>query len=125
MFLAKILILCSACLLISATPQGFGGFGAPKTLQGEELVSAQRVLQASLTKLAAGEGPHYRISKIRSASTQVVAGSKHIYSVELIDNEGAIKVCNVDIWSRSWLPNGIQVTFRCPNEPELVRQHSA
>jgi len=60
MFLAKILIFCTACLLISATPQGFGGFGAPKTLQGEELASAQRTLQASLTKLATGEGPHYR-----------------------------------------------------------------
>ncbi|XP_017006105.2 sarcocystatin-A-like [Drosophila takahashii] len=125
MFVAKILILCSACLLVSGTPQGFGGFGAPKTLEGEELVESQRTLQASLTKLAAGEGPHYRISRIISATTQVVAGSKDEYNVELIDREGVIKVCNVDIWSRSWLPNGIQVTFRCPNEPELVRTHNA
>ncbi|XP_017006102.2 sarcocystatin-A-like [Drosophila takahashii] len=125
MFLAKILILFTACFLVSANGHSFGAVGAPRTLEGEDLASAQRTLEASLTKLAAGEGPHYRISKILSATSQVVAGSKHVYSVELIDNEGATKVCNVDIWSRSWEPNGIQVTFRCPNEPELVRKHNA
>ncbi|EDV46277.1 sarcocystatin-A [Drosophila erecta] len=122
MFLAKILILCSACVLISATHTAFG---APRTLEGADLVSAQETLQASLTKLAAGDGPHYRISKILSASRQVVSGYRNDYTVELIDNEGATKVCNVDIWSQSWLPNGIQVTFRCPNEPEVVRSHDA
>ncbi|KAH8356632.1 hypothetical protein KR084_005846 [Drosophila pseudotakahashii] len=125
MFLAKIVILFTACFLVSANAHAFGAVGAPRTLEGEDLVSAQRTLQASLTKLAAGEGPHYRISKILSATSQVVAGSKHAYSVELIDNEGATKVCNVEIWSRSWVPNGIEVIFRCPNEPELVRKHNA
>ncbi|KAH8356631.1 hypothetical protein KR084_005847 [Drosophila pseudotakahashii] len=128
MFVAKILILCSACLLVSGTPQGFGGFGgfgAPRSLEGEDLAASQRTLEASLSKLAAGEGPHYRISKILSASTQVVAGSRDEYSVELIDSEGATKVCEVVIWSRSWLPNGIQVTFNCPNEPKVVRTYSA
>lgn len=65
------------------------------------------------------------LSKILSATSQVVSGFKNDYSVELIDNQGATKVCQVDIWSQSWLPNGIQVTFRCPNEPELVRKHDA
>ncbi|XP_016970263.1 sarcocystatin-A-like [Drosophila rhopaloa] len=125
MFVTKILLLSTACVLVGATPQGFGGFGAPQTVEGEDLVKAQEVLQASLTKLDDGEGPHYRISRILSASTQVVAGNKDVYSVELIDNFGATKVCNVDIWSRSWLPNGIQVTFDCPNEPKLVKFHSA
>ncbi|XP_016948104.1 sarcocystatin-A [Drosophila biarmipes] len=125
MFAAKILILCSACLLASATPQGFGPPGAPIPLQGEELVEAQRTLQASLNSLAAGEGPYYRISRILSASVQVVAGTNNAYEVELIGNDNIVKVCNVDIWSRSWLPNGIRVTFRCPNEQELVRVHNA
>ncbi|XP_016948040.1 sarcocystatin-A [Drosophila biarmipes] len=124
MFFTKILILCTACLLVSKA-HGFGAVGAPRTLEGEDLAKAQRTLQASLTKLAAGEGPHYRISKIISATSQVVAGSKHVYNVELIDNEGATKVCTVEIWSRTWKQNGIEVTFKCPNEPELVKQHSA
>nr|XP_016936739.1 sarcocystatin-A-like [Drosophila suzukii] len=125
MFFAKILILCAVCLLVSAKVQGHGAVGAPKTLEGEDLASAQRTLQASLTKLAAGEGPRYRISKIISATSQVVAGSKHIYSVELINADGDTKLCTVEIWSRSWVENGVEVTFRCANEPELVRSHSA
>ncbi|XP_016991181.1 sarcocystatin-A-like [Drosophila rhopaloa] len=127
MFVAKILLLCTACVLVSATPLGFGAprIGGPRTLEGEDLVKAQEVLQASLTKLDDGEGPHYRISKIRSASTQVVSGFLNTYSVELTDNFGATKVCDVEIWSQSWLPNGIQVTFDCPNEPKLVKKHSA
>ncbi|XP_017018030.1 sarcocystatin-A [Drosophila kikkawai] len=125
MFFAKILLLCTVCALASATPQGFGVLGGPKQLEGQELVESQKTLQASLDKLAAGEGPYYRISRILSASTQVVAGTNDSYSVELIDRTGATKVCDVDIWSRGWLPNGIRVTFRCPNEPELIKKHNA
>jgi len=69
--------------------------------------------------------PMYSISKIISATSQVVAGSKHIYSVELINADGDTKLCTVEIWSRSWVENGVEVTFRCANEPELVRSHSA
>ncbi|XP_017063973.1 sarcocystatin-A [Drosophila eugracilis] len=123
MFLAKIAILCTVLVLVSGNEE-YPTFGGPKTLQGEELARSQETLQNSLTKLAAGEGPHYRISKVISAFTQVVAGSRDVYTVELIDSSGATKVCEVDIWSRTWLPNGIQVTFKCPNEPELVRSHS-
>lgn len=60
-----------------------------------------------------------------SASVQVVAGTLERYNVELIDSNQETKVCDVEIWDRSWLPNGIEVTFNCPNEPKLVRNHSA
>ncbi|EDW51230.1 sarcocystatin-A [Drosophila sechellia] len=122
MFLAKILILCTACVLVSAS---WAEFGAPRNLEGQDLANAQQRLEASLTKLAAGDGPHYRLSKVLSATSQVVSGVRNDYSVELIDNQGATKVCHVDIWSKPWLPGGIQVTFNCPNEPELVRRHDA
>ncbi|XP_017041917.1 sarcocystatin-A [Drosophila ficusphila] len=128
MFAAKILILCAvSCVLVNATPQGLGGIvGGVRNLDGKDLAEAQETLQTSLTKLAAGaDGPHYRISKVLSATHQVVSGSAYVFSVELIDNQEAKKVCDVNIWSQPWLPNGIKVTFKCPNEPELVRQHSA
>ncbi|KAH8408962.1 hypothetical protein KR009_004560 [Drosophila setifemur] len=124
MFVVKILILLTACVLASAVPQGLGAVGAPRELQGEELVNAQKDLESSLLKLAAGSGPNYRISKVYRATYQVVSGSSTKFSVELIDNEGATKTCDVDIWNQSWLPDGIQVTFRCPNQPEIVRVHS-
>uniref|UniRef100_A0A6P4FKW7 Sarcocystatin-A-like n=1 Tax=Drosophila rhopaloa TaxID=1041015 RepID=A0A6P4FKW7_DRORH len=128
MFVAKILLLCTACVLVSAAPQrfrDFGAFGAPRAFEEDDLAKAQEVLQASLTKLDAGEGPHYRISQILSARAPLASGTLNTYSVELIDSFGATKVCDVLIWSRPWMPNGIRVTFECPNEPKVVRNHSA
>ncbi|EDV95104.1 sarcocystatin-A [Drosophila grimshawi] len=124
MFVAKMLFVLAAVVLVSGTPQGFGGFGAPRILTESELESSRKVLQNSLTKLAAGEGPNYTISKILSASVQVVAGSLDKYSVELIDSAGEKKVCDVSIWTRSWLPNGTEVTFDCPNEQKVIKNHS-
>ncbi|TDG41127.1 hypothetical protein AWZ03_012454 [Drosophila navojoa] len=121
MFVAKIVLLCAAVALVSGNPQMLG---APRQLSGAELEQSKLTLQESLTKLAAGEGPSYRISKILSASHQVVAGSLDSYTVELIDSNNQTKVCDVKIWSRTWLENGIEVTFECPNEVTLVRKHS-
>ncbi|XP_030563185.1 sarcocystatin-A [Drosophila novamexicana] len=122
MFVAKVLFVCAAVVLVSGYPQVFGG---PRQLSESEIEEATNRLQSSLTKLAAGEGPNYRISKVLSASTQVVSGSLDKYNVELIDSNDAKKVCNVEIWNRSWLPNGIEVTFDCPNERKVIKNHSA
>ncbi|KAH8262753.1 hypothetical protein KR026_011994 [Drosophila bipectinata] len=125
MFLAKILLLCTACVLVMGKPHGFGLLGGPKQLEGQELIDAQKELNSSLIKLDAGDGPHYRIVKVLNASSQVVAGTAYKFTVELIDENDVKKECKVDIWNRSWLPNGIEVTFKCPNEPELIKKHSA
>ncbi|KAH8329288.1 hypothetical protein KR074_007130 [Drosophila pseudoananassae] len=124
MFFAKILLLCTACVLVMGKPQGVG-FGGVSQLEGQELIDAQKELNSSLVKLDGGDGPHYRIVKVLEASSQVVAGISYKYTVELIDENDVKKECKVDIWNRSWLPNGIQVTFKCPNEPELIKNHSA
>ncbi|BFG00471.1 sarcocystatin-A [Drosophila madeirensis] len=137
MFKHKFLLICLALAgigaLASGSPHGdgeappaaIGGLGAPRTLTGAELDRAHATLTSSLNTLAAGEGPSYRVSKIMSATVQVVAGSLNSYIVELIEPNGATKVCEVRIWSRHWLPNGIQITFNCPNEPEVVKTHNA
>ncbi|XP_022208511.2 sarcocystatin-A [Drosophila obscura] len=139
MFNRKFLLICVAfagiAALVSGSPHGdgdgevpppaFGGLGAPRTLSGAELENAHATLKASLDRLAAGEGPSYRVSKILSASVQVVAGSLNSYIVELIEPNGITKVCEVRIWSRHWLPNGIEVTFNCPNEPQVIKSHNA
>ncbi|KAH8397969.1 hypothetical protein KR222_007565 [Zaprionus bogoriensis] len=124
MFVAKILLVCAAVALVDANGLG-GGFGAPQEVSPEDLAQATEVLKASLSKLAAGDGPNYRVVRVLSATSQVVAGSLDKYKVELVDANGAQKVCDVQIWSRSWLPNGIEVTFNCPNEPTLIKTHSA
>lgn len=58
MFVAKILLVCATVALVAATPQ-LGGFGAPRELSAEELAESTKVLQSSLAKLAAGDGPSY------------------------------------------------------------------
>ncbi|XP_064537038.1 sarcocystatin-A [Drosophila montana] len=122
MFVAKVLFVCAAVVLVSGYPLALGG---PRQLSESEIEEATNTLQKSLTKLAAGEGPNYRISKVLSVTTQVVSGSLDKYNVELIDSNGDKKVCNVEIWGRSWLPNGIEVTFDCPNEEKVIKNHSA
>lgn len=66
---------------------------------------------------------YHRLGKIISATRQVVSGSKYVYEAELIQGEKT-KTCNVEIWSQPWLPNGIQVTFNCP-DGKVVKKHSA
>ncbi|XP_017138517.1 sarcocystatin-A [Drosophila miranda] len=135
MFNEKSLFICLAlaCALVSGSPHGdgdevppsIGGLGAPKTLSGSELDSAKSTLTYSLDTLAAGEGPSYRVSKIMSATVQVVSGFLNSYIVELVEPNGVTKVCEVKIWSRNWLPNGIEITFNCPNEPLVIKSHGA
>lgn len=63
------------------------------------------------------------MGKIISAKSQVVAGIKYVYEVELIEGEKT-KTCTVEIWSQPWLENGVQVTFNCP-DGTVVKKHSA
>lgn len=66
-----------------------------------------------------------RLIKVHSASTQVVAGSLTKCCVDLQDEMGNIKKSNIAIWSRPWLPDGIEVTIECDGEDAVVRKHSA
>ncbi|XP_013114797.1 sarcocystatin-A-like [Stomoxys calcitrans] len=89
-----------------------------------DLKKVEDDLKVSLSKLAAGDdGPHYTLGKIYSATVQIVQGTKTKIVADLIDRNGKTKKCGVTIWSRPWLPNGIQVTFDCDGEPQVVRTH--
>ncbi|XP_017846215.1 sarcocystatin-A-like [Drosophila busckii] len=96
--------------------------GGVEELSGAGLKEAEDTLNLSLTKLAAGEGPNYKLGKIISASRQTVSGFKYIYQVELVEGSKT-KTCNVEIWSRTWLKDGIEVTFNCP-EGSVTKKHS-
>ncbi|KAI8118430.1 Sarcocystatin-A [Lucilia cuprina] len=99
--------------------------GCPVKLTGNDIKISEDVLNKSLTKLAAGDGPVYKLVKINSASRQVVSGSKYVINADLMDENEKVKTCDIEIWSQAWLENGIQVTFDCPGEEKLVRKHSA
>lgn len=62
---------------------------------------------------------------MKSASTQVVAGSLDKFVAELSNASDEKKICEIEIWSQSWnKKDGVQVTFKCPDEPTLVKKHA-
>uniref|UniRef100_A0A0A1XE66 Sarcocystatin-A n=1 Tax=Zeugodacus cucurbitae TaxID=28588 RepID=A0A0A1XE66_ZEUCU len=99
--------------------------GGVAQISGDDLKQVEEELQNSLTKLEKGEGPVYKISKVNSASRQVVSGTLTKINVDLIAGNNNVKNCNVEIWSQPWLPEGIQVTIDCDGEEKIVRKHSA
>ncbi|XP_017966299.1 sarcocystatin-A-like isoform X3 [Drosophila navojoa] len=96
--------------------------GGITELSGDDLKEAEVTLNKSLSKLASGDGPNYKLGKIIKATRQIVAGTKYVYDVELIEGSKT-KVCNVVIVSQPWLENGIEVTFNCP-DGQVVKRHS-
>ncbi|XP_054726257.1 sarcocystatin-A-like isoform X1 [Anastrepha obliqua] len=120
----KLFVLLS-CVFVAvlAVPQG-QLVGAPSKLSGADLKEAEETLKTSLSKLAAGDGPNYNLSKIISVTRQVVSGTLYKYDVELVDSYGAKKNCNVEIWNQPWLENGTEVTFKCPGEEVVKKKHS-
>ncbi|TDG43079.1 hypothetical protein AWZ03_010495 [Drosophila navojoa] len=113
-----VFVLGLALTIVSA-----GILGGVTELSGADLKEAENTLNNSLSKLASGDGPNYKLGKIIKATRQVVSGTKYVYDVELIEGSKT-KVCNVEIWSQPWLENGIQVTFNCP-DGQVVKKHSA
>ncbi|CAD6992825.1 sarcocystatin-A [Ceratitis capitata] len=93
--------------------------GGSKTLSGWKLRVAVKALENSLSKLAAGDGPSYKISKVYSVSQQVVAGVINKYNVDLVNGVNEVKNCNIQIWSREWLPNGKVLTVNCDGESKV------
>ncbi|XP_005182867.1 sarcocystatin-A-like isoform X2 [Musca domestica] len=83
----------------------------------------EKTLNNSLSKLAAGDGPNYKLVKIYSGEVQVVSGLSTRIEADLMDENGTTKRFKVCIWSQPWLKNGVQVTFECDGEPTVVKSH--
>ncbi|XP_065368397.1 putative cysteine proteinase CG12163 isoform X2 [Calliphora vicina] len=95
--------------------------GGVEKLSNEE---AEKKLQASLDKLASGDGPSYKISKIHAATKQAVAGVLTKIDCDLIDADGKEERCEVQIWSRIWMKEAHEVTINCPNKELVKKRHS-
>ncbi|KAH8418532.1 hypothetical protein KR009_011733 [Drosophila setifemur] len=85
---------------------------------------AKEQLQRSLDKLTAGDGPHYKIVKVYSASRQVVSGTLTRIDADLIDGSDGQHRCIVEIWAQPWLEKGHKITFKCRNQPVVQARHS-
>ncbi|XP_022213321.1 putative cysteine proteinase CG12163 isoform X2 [Drosophila obscura] len=86
---------------------------------------AEAQLQRTLDKLTAGEGPHYKIVKVYTASRQVLSGTVTRIDADLIDgNTGGQHRCIVEIWAQPWLEHGHDITFKCRNQKVVQARHS-
>lgn len=85
---------------------------------------AEKKLQTSLDKLASGDGPSYKISKIHAATKQTVAGVLTKIDCDLIDADGKEERCEVQIWSRIWMKEAHEVTINCPDKELVKKRHS-
>ncbi|XP_013098573.1 putative cysteine proteinase CG12163 isoform X2 [Stomoxys calcitrans] len=81
---------------------------------------AEELLTKSLEKLATGDGPSYKLSKVHKASKQLVSGTLTKIDCDLIDSEGEEVRCEVQIWSKSWADMN-EITVNCPQR-KLVKQ---
>ncbi|XP_073820262.1 sarcocystatin-A-like [Musca autumnalis] len=124
-----LLITLLAVTFVSSNAQPSGKLqprGAVRQLEGEGLKDAEETLEFSLKKLASGENAiHYKLAKLHSATKQTVSGSLYRINADIIDDEEKTKNCDVNIWSRAWLENGIEVTFNCKSGEKFTRHHSA
>nr|AZC99219.1 Sacrostatin-A [Bactrocera dorsalis] len=107
-----LLTICAVCAFFSLPNESLA-FGEATALSGDELAAAVGTLETALSKLSTGDGPSYTISKVNSATKQVVSGITYRYNVDLTDENKNVKNCNVQIWSQEWLENGNQVTIDC------------
>ncbi|XP_068156973.1 cathepsin F isoform X1 [Drosophila tropicalis] len=85
---------------------------------------AEAQLQHTLDKLTAGEGPHYKIVKVYSATRQVISGTLTRIDADLIDGNEEQHRCIVEIWAQPWLDRGHEITFKCRNQPIVLARHS-
>ncbi|KAH8311165.1 hypothetical protein KR044_004647 [Drosophila immigrans] len=115
-FYLTILAVVCASLCEGAYPRR----GGKRELFGDELTAAVDRLDATLAKLATGDGPSYKAVKVSKVTTQVVSGSLETYTVEL-QNGDASKQCEVSIWSQPWLDkNGTNIKIECAGDDSKV-----
>ncbi|XP_023167555.2 cystatin-like protein [Drosophila hydei] len=93
------------------TERSYGGIS--KELQGDDLRYALDILNASLAKVSGmSDKPSFQVVKVKSVTSQVVAGMIYRYKVQLTQDD-AIKESYVKIWSRPWLPeNGTNMEIK-------------
>lgn len=80
------------------------------------------LLQSSipnLNNLASEKGECYSLSKVNSATVQIVAGTVHRINADLehCNEKGKLSTCVVEIWDRAWMDKGGKiVSYNCSDD---------
>ncbi|EDW67562.1 cystatin-like protein [Drosophila virilis] len=95
--------------------------GVSAELQGADLEQAVELLNTSLAKVAAtGDKPSFKVVKVKSVTSQVVAGRLYHYKLQLAQGDD-IKESYVKIWTQPWLPeNSINITIKCEGDDNVI-----
>uniref|UniRef100_A0A1I8P447 Cystatin domain-containing protein n=1 Tax=Stomoxys calcitrans TaxID=35570 RepID=A0A1I8P447_STOCA len=110
-----VIVLLATLAVVRADEEKFCA-GCPSDLKAED---AAAELNKSLAKLATGDGPHYKLGKIHTASKQVVRGLLYRINADLIDENDKTKTCDI----KMVFYQGVEVTFNCPGEDEVKKTH--
>ncbi|NP_001295970.2 sarcocystatin-A-like precursor [Musca domestica] len=114
-----VVVLLATLAIAKASPPCLG---CPSAVGDEKGTSdATNALKNSLAKLAAGDGPHYTLGEVHSATTQVIQGFLYKINADLVDEHKKTKTCDIDIIDF----NDVTVTFHCPGEEPLTKKHSS
>ncbi|KAH8418039.1 hypothetical protein KR222_010849, partial [Zaprionus bogoriensis] len=96
--------------------------GITGELVGENLQEALDLLEKSLASLASGDGPVFKVVKVNSVTSQVVAGTLYHLKVQLAQGDD-IKDSYIQIWSRPWLQeNGTNVTIKLEGDEKTIEK---
>lgn len=96
-----------------AKRQGFGGFGAPSPLSEDRYPEIAGHMSTAFVKLGADkENTNFELVRILEATSQVVAGTAYKGKGEFKKNKGETKVCDFDIWEKSW-EQFLKLTLNC------------
>ncbi|XP_005182863.1 sarcocystatin-A [Musca domestica] len=116
----KFLVVAFFAVLAIAKANEFCAGCVTTVTDDKGLERATNTLNNSLKKLAAGEGPHYKLVKINSATSQVIRGHLFRINADLEDENGHTKTCDIKIIEFT----DVNITFNCPEEQEVSRTHS-
>uniref|UniRef100_A0A1I8NTJ0 Cystatin domain-containing protein n=1 Tax=Stomoxys calcitrans TaxID=35570 RepID=A0A1I8NTJ0_STOCA len=102
-----------------AIANAVGDTHCPGCVTNLKTEDAAASLNKSLNKLATGDGPHYRLGKVNSASKQVIRGLQYRINADLIDENGQTKTCDINMV----FFQGVEITFKCPGEDDVTKTH--
>lgn len=91
--------------------------GAPRKIDGEELETAETLLNSTLEELKGQEdGADLSLIRIISANVQIVAGKKYNIRAEFKNSENDIpKSCEISLWHKPWTGEH-DTRFTCDDE---------
>ncbi|XP_037950977.1 sarcocystatin-A-like [Teleopsis dalmanni] len=113
----KVALIMGILIVFVAAHVTANATGMPE-LKDEQLRKAANLLENSILRLASGEGPKYRVSKVISAVHPNNNENEYSINAELINAKNENKKCVINIKSQPDVELGIE----CEGEPKIVKK---